>query len=246
MRNQPIEPAGLPDEAAGNRRIPGPFVPPQASDASREIVVPAKGSLRGALVTRGSSPKIIRYESNLEKRVLLVLLARRDIVDVREQIEPIAYKDEFGAKRRHWFDFLALRSDGLRVLIPVKTEDWARRHDLEGLCARIARYVPRSLADVIVPMTERDAPRDLVRDAELFHCVRDDDRPDHDRIVFEIASSLIGTTTVACLVEASGLGGEGFRAIARLIQAGTLRVVSRGSIDYASRVSFVDDEGRVS
>lgn len=228
------------------RPVPPPFVPPRASDASREIVVPDKGSLRGALVTRGSNSKIIRYESNLEKRVLLVLLARRDIVDVREQIEPIPYEDEYGAKRKHWFDFLALRSDGLRVLIPVKTEDWARRHDLDGLCARIARYVPRSIADVVVPMTERDAPRDLVRDAELFHCVRDDDRPDHDKVVFEIASTLIGTTTVACLVEASGLGGDGFRAVARLIHAGALRVLSRGCIGYASRVSFVANEGRVS
>lgn len=228
------------------RPVTPSFVPPRASDAFRHIAVPDRGSLRGALVTRGPDPKIISYESNLEKRVLLVLLARRDIVDVREQIEPISYEDEQGAKRKHYFDFLALRDDGQRALIAVKTEDWARKHDLLGLCTRIARYVPSTLADVVVPMTERDAPRDLVRDAELFHCVRDDDRPDHDLIVSGIASTIRGTTTVSCLVAASGLGGDGFRAVARLIQAGTLRVLTRGSIGYATRVSFVANEGGVS
>lgn len=228
------------------RPVPPPFVPPLASDATRKIVVPDRGSLRGALVTRGPSPKIISYESNVEKRVLLVLLARPDIVEVREQIAPIPYVDGNGERRKHSFDFWTRRADGLTALIAVKTSDWARRHDLRALCECIARHVPRSIADVVVPMTELDAPRERVRDATLFHCVRDDDRPDDDRAVRAIASSIRGTTTVACIVAASGLDGNGFRAVARLIQAGTLRVQSQGSIDYATRVSFVANEGRVS
>lgn len=206
-------------------------------------MVPRKGSLRGALVTRGTAPRVIAYESNLERKVLLVLLARPDVAEVREQIAPVAYQDEAGAWRSHRFDFLVHGRDGRRVLVAVKPRDLAERHDLAVLLARIAGFVPRSLADTVRLMTEDDVPRDRVYNAKLFHCVRDDGLPEHDGHVERIARTLVGATTVSCLVAASGLDGEGFRAIVRLIDRGTLRVVGHGRIGYGTTVTLASGTG---
>ena len=220
-----------------------PFTPPLGSTASRRIVVPKKGSLRGALVTRGEHRRVITFESELERKVLLVLLARRDVVEVREQIAPVTYRDADGVEREHRFDFLVRRRDGRRILVAVKPLEIAVKHDLDGLIRLIARHVPRSLADSAIWMSERDVPRNAVFNATLLHSVRAGGSPEHDKVVEGIASTLAGITTVACLVAASGLAGDGFRAVVRLIDRGVLRMVGTGRIDYGTRIERIVDRG---
>lgn len=220
-----------------------PFTPPLGSSATRRIVVPEKGSLRGALVTRGEHRRVITFESELERKVLLVLLARPDVVEIREQVAPVTYRDAEGVEREHRFDFLVRRRDGRRVLVAVKPMELALKYDLDGLIRRIARHVPRSLADSAIWMSERDVPRHAVFNATLLHCVRADGSPAYDRVVEGIASTLAGTTTVASLVAASGLAGEGFRAVVRLIDRGMLRMVGTGRIDYGTKIERIADRG---
>ncbi|POR42180.1 hypothetical protein CRT23_15005 [Methylobacterium sp. V23] len=224
----------------GGRSMPPPFVPPLISDASRRIIVPQKGSLRGALVTRDGKPRIINYESNAERRVLLVLLARPDVVDVREQVEPVRFVDADGKARGHTFDFKVLRRNGQTTLIAVKQSQWVERHpEFQETLACIAAQVPRSIADRVVLMTELDASRDAVHNAKLIHSVRADGTESHVDALRKITASLIGTTTVGSLVAASGLFGLGFRAVVRLIDDGTLRVVGTTRIDYGTKVTLV-------
>ncbi|MCJ2082488.1 hypothetical protein [Methylobacterium sp. J-090] len=227
---------------AGGRSMPPPFIPPRISDASRRIVVPRKGSLRGALVTRGEVPRIVTYESDIERRVLLVLLARPDVVEVTEQVEPVRFLDEDGLPRKHYFDFKAVRRNGDRGLIAVKKLEWIERHpEFEDQLRLIAAQVPRSVADRVILMTDADASRSAVHDAKLIHSVRADGATDYDASVRDIVSTLIGTTTVGCLVAASGLEGRGFRAVVRLIDDGTLRVVDHSRIGYETRVALVSN-----
>ncbi|MCJ2120007.1 Tn7 transposase TnsA N-terminal domain-containing protein [Methylobacterium sp. J-001] len=230
--------------AEGGRALPPPFTPPEGSTAARRIVVPDKGSLRGALVTRSERPRVITYESNVERRVLLVLLARPDVVELREQVEPVSYADADGIPRKHTFDFLVTRSDGTRILVAVKHSGWVLRHpEFEPELALIARKVPKRMADRVVMMTDREASRDQVHDAALIHSARADRRPEDDRVVNALAISLVGTTTVGALVAASGLEGRGFRAIVRLIAKGVLRRPHGGRIAYGTEVSSVTQQG---
>jgi hypothetical protein len=242
--DESISPVGTAGRDGSGRALPPPFTPPEGSTAARRIVVPDKGSLRGALVTRDQVPRVITYESNVERRVLLVLLARPDVVEVREQVEPVSYTDADGIPRKHWFDFLVRRSDGTRILVAVKHSGWCLRHpEFEPELALIARQAPKGLADRVVMMTDREATRDQVHDAALIHSVRADRRPEDDRALHVLAASLIGTTTIGALVAASGLEGRGFRAVVRLIAQGVLRRPHSGRIAYGTEVSFVTQQG---
>ncbi|WP_092043601.1 hypothetical protein [Methylobacterium pseudosasicola] len=199
--------------------------------------------MRGALVTRGEHRRVIVFESELEHKVLLVLLARPDVVEVREQVAPVTYRDADGVERQHRFDFLVRRRDGQRILVAVKPWEIALAHDLDDLVRRIARHVPRALADRATWMSERDVPRDAVFNASLIHCVRADGIPEHDKVVEDIASTLVGTTTVACLVAASGLAGDGFRAVVRLVDRGLLRIIGNGRLDYGTKIERTTGPG---
>lgn len=236
--------AGITGTDGSGRALPPPFTPPLRSSAARRIVVPQKGSLRGALVTRDDKPRIVSYESNIERRVLLVLLARPDVIEVREQVEAVDYVDEDGVERKHWFDFLVTRRDGGKILVAVKDSKWVGRHpEFERNLPLIAARVPRTLADHVVLMTELDATRDRVHDARLIHSARADRRPEQDRSVRELVDSLVGTTTIGNLVAASKLEGRGFRAVVRLIAQGVLRTVGFGRIRYKTQVVLASHEG---
>ncbi|WP_419951621.1 hypothetical protein [Methylobacterium sp.] len=99
--------------------------------------------------------------------------------------------------------------------------------------------MPAEFADRVILVTENDLHRDLVHDAELIHEVRGDDAPEDDRIVTGLVGHLNGMTTVGSLVAASGLAGRAFRAAVRLIADGSLRIVGRRRIGYATQVERV-------
>ena len=73
----------------------------------------SKGSTQGILVTTGKDPRQIFWESLGELAFLLFVLARLDIVDVREQQEA-SYYDDAGVMHRHYFDFVITTRDGIR------------------------------------------------------------------------------------------------------------------------------------
>ncbi|WP_419951618.1 hypothetical protein [Methylobacterium sp.] len=78
----------------------GPWIPPCPSTASRSFD-PNRISLRGRLVCHGPAPRVITYESQLERKTALVLLARPDVVSVHDQPKPVTYTDVLGNESRH-------------------------------------------------------------------------------------------------------------------------------------------------
>ncbi|WP_218586328.1 hypothetical protein, partial [Pseudomonas sp. Fl4BN1] len=79
--------AGAPGANAHGCHSYVPWIPPRPSEASREFI-PNRGSLRGRLVCHGPVPRVITYESQLERKTALVLLARPDVEHVFDQPKP--------------------------------------------------------------------------------------------------------------------------------------------------------------
>ncbi len=215
---------------------PPPYQPPEASIASRGISLHSKGNVRGTTLTNGPIRRRVAFESGLELKAIEVFLARPDVVDIEEQVGPIAFVDGLGRRCERVFDLRVTLTDGSRILVSVKPEDKALGIDLDGENRTIAAQIDPAIADRIVRVSERHLPREVVRDAQLVRMVRRDRRPDVDRVLAGIVASLQGETTVGELVRSSGLKGAAFRGVVRLVGCGTLRIVGPRGIDYATRV----------
>lgn len=214
---------------------PPPFRGTLPSRADRDPGLRSRGSHLGSLVA-GALPTRIVYESLLEWRVAVALLAQRGVRGLREQVT-IPYVDGEGSKTRYTFDFL-VSMDGCRLFVAVKYHDKAKRSDLRGLMRLIAPQIPASLADGIVILTERHLPDAMVRDAELIHAVRREAPGADDEAVMAAAGAIIGSVTIADLMAAAGRAGQGFRAIVRRIADGDLVLASPGPISHSALVAL--------
>ena len=154
---------------------------------------------------------------------------------MQEQPRPIAFVDEDERVTSHRFDFLSRFTDGRRIAFEVKPAEKAERHRWKERLTLIAAQSD-GLADGYGLLTERELTPTLVANATLILAVRRDPRPDHDAIVRAIVRRALGQMRIADIVAASGLGGDGFRAVARLIDAGELSLVDRVRIDYPAWV----------
>jgi predicted Zn-dependent protease len=183
-------------------------------------------------------PTEILCESGLEKKSIYVLLTDPNVVDVWEQPPAVAYIDLDGVRREHTFDMLVTLRNGTKYAIAVKPAEIAKKHDLKAKLTHIAAQVPRNFADFVDFFTEeKGLTRDAVHDALLIHSVRRNASRDADETLKAIVATLSGTVSVRMLVAASGLEGQGFRAVVRLIDEGTLRIVGRRRIGYDTIVA---------
>lgn len=234
--------AGAHDTA---RPTASPWTEPSPSIAHRRIGIKSpKGALRGQTLTNGPATRRVMVESNVELKAAHVLLARHDVVHLREQAEPVSFVDGEGKHRRHYFDFVVTLDTGEKVAVAVRPHERALRHDLDGTLRDIAAQMAPTVADRVVHMSERHLPRDVVEDARLLRAVRRDNRPEDDEAVAAIVATLNGVVTVGGLVHASGLHGRGFRAVVRLIGDGVLGIVGARGITYATRVARASQGGR--
>jgi len=209
--------------------------PPAPSKATRQLSRRSKGSSR-AIVVGGKPARAIQCESNLERKCLLMLFARLDVADVVEQPPAVIYYDDDGRMRRHVFDFFVTMTDDTTVAVEVKPLAKAEKYHWRERLRRIADQA-EGFADRYVLITEENLPPEATYNAALIHSVRRDDKPEHDQHIRRIAADLHGQVTIADLVARSGLAGDGFRAIARLVGAGELIAAGRGRIDYPTFVS---------
>lgn len=212
---------------------------PEPSRASRKIARASRGHFNGHVVAGDGPGRIIRTESHLELVVLLVLLARPEIVDVVEQLPPISYIDMNGVRSEHVFDFLATCIDGARIAIAVKPWQHARRSDFVTRLKCIARDMPMGFADRIQLITDRHLDPTDVHNAWLLHGARHVDA-EADEAAARAIESIVEAMRLEDLVDLVGLAGRGLRALLRLIRHGRLRLVSRERITPKSFVAKVE------
>lgn len=166
------------------------------------------------------------FESSLEKKVQLLSFSRSGTKEVREQ-QLVDYIDFDGRLARHWFDLLLQTTSGETIAIAIKPYEIAAKSDFRTLLELIASQTPKSFADRVVLVTERNFTRDLVYNAELIHSVRLDQEPDSDGVVRGHLGELQSPLKIGELTKRCGIGGSAFRSIVRLIAAGDIHLPDR-------------------
>ena len=204
------------------------WVPPFPSRSTLRAPRASRGAGRVDMV--GPDRKVRGCHSHTEARVFTGVLARPDVYDLREQPPAITYIDERGRSRRHTFDATVTFHDGFRVAVLVKPEALAKRQRTDRLVAVIASQLSANVADGVLLMTEKDVGPDALHDAKLLNVARLHPCPAHDKALRAHLEQEIGDATIADLCCASALGGDGFRAVARLLADGTLVKLTPGRI----------------
>ena len=116
----------------------------------------SRGSSRGAIV--GADNQLRVYESYLEARAMLVLMARHDVEQIVEQ-QRITFRDDRGVTRWHVFDFVVTTTNGERIAVAVKPSKVADKKHLAAKLIDIAGRISQSFAHRVVLMTERSMDR---------------------------------------------------------------------------------------
>ena len=178
--------------------------------------------------------KRIHFESRLEQKVIFLLLARPDVVDVVEQQRIMLPKA--GGTTPHTLDLLAFLQDGTRVGILVKPRRYAIRDEVKAQVAALRAHAVPALADRFIVITDADFTAVQVRNAELLHLARISPDEGADAAVGRFAGDLFGDIRIDRLVAATLLQERGFRAVVRAMGTGILKPVTQGLVDLHALV----------
>jgi hypothetical protein len=225
---QGVEPMQDCDEPSGDLWIDVGISLPSSSRAERKVAVKSKGHFCGHLVVGDCEEQVIAVESHLEMNCALILSARPDVIEFREQVG-FPWVDKAGANRVHYFDFLVTLRDGTTIAIFVKPLEYSLKEKFVSDSGQIAPQVTSAFADRVVLMTEYDINPIELYNAELMHSVRLSD-PDVDRAAMALVKDIQGSVSVADLVKEIAVPGQGFRAVVRLIRKNILELVAHERI----------------
>lgn len=215
------------------------FKKPLPSRATRNISPRSRASLRGALVAKlpcENRSRKIQFESNLEKNVLYLLLARNDVHDIWDQPTAVQYQSESGKTRRHVFDYLVTFKDGSRAAIAVKPAERVVQRNFRRELELIKASLPSSFANKVVLITERSFTKHDVHNAKKLHEFRKVEDSDADAAVANCLSRLTTETTLGELVSSTNLYGRAYRAVFRAIYSGKAKALDKGNIQHSTRI----------
>ncbi|TGU93231.1 hypothetical protein EN794_032775 [Mesorhizobium sp. M00.F.Ca.ET.151.01.1.1] len=210
------------------------FTPPRGSIASHFPQTRSTISMRGALVAHG---RAIVFESDLERKHALVLLASGQTADLIEQPKSLKFIDFEGREFSHTFDFAWILKDGRRAFVYSKPEERVAGRKLDALVEHMRGQVPQHVADGIVLMTERDITPTAVFNAELLHAARRSGNPVVEKLVLGHCSAEARPVPIGTLVTLFGGGRVSFRPIIRLVAEGLLCAMGPGRLDYDTLVT---------
>lgn len=216
-----------------------PYEPPLRSRATRNFAARSKSSVRGFLFAQlpaQDRPRQIIYESNLERRVLLTYLARRDLVDIWDQPPAIAFFDSVGKSSEHTPDFLATLKTGMRLAIAVKPLAAVERLRFRDELAHVRTAMSPAYADELLLVTDADLNDAEVRNAELLHIARMTVDDVARQVIGGILAGLPSARTFTSILAESGLGDRGWAALVCAIQAGEATIVWGRRIDDRTMV----------
>ncbi|WP_292516637.1 hypothetical protein [Mesorhizobium sp.] len=188
-------------------------------------------SYRGTVVDHARNREFV-YESKLERGFIYISLASSLVEDYLDQPPPVEYSDENGRLAMHTFDAFVDLVDGTRAAVDVKPKSKVVKSGVLQVQRLIEQQHGKSVADVYLVRTEDHIHPDDEADAKLLLRARRLLCEKADAVVAGLAVGLHGWCRLRDLVAASGIGGDAFNAIVRLIGIGGLEVWDDARISY--------------
>jgi hypothetical protein len=174
--------------------------------------------------------RVVGAESHFEFNFGLCLATHPDTSDLQEQVR-FEWRDTDGDLHDHFFDFVVTCTDGARIAYTVKPLVWNRGTFADNI-PHIAQQARASgqFSDVRL-LSDADLDQVSLFNAKLLHACRAV-VPDHDATSMIVVRNMDGMATMRTLVEQTGLKGDGFRAMVRLIRSRHLRLRNHEHISY--------------
>lgn len=207
----------------------GTFILPQQPLAVRRITMGVQKHFTGSIVFGDDEGQVMEFESHTEKQVALVMLARRNVVSLENQIL-FPWVNQDGKAATHFFDFRVSLRDGSRVALIVKNSRKAAKADFVAEMHCLARQVTSNFADRVSLITEKHLDPIELHNAELIHSVRLAD-PEPDAAVRAVVANINGAVEIRDLVAAAGVSGRGFLAVVRMIGRHELELITHERIE---------------
>lgn len=202
------------------------YMPTKRSDASRRPALRTKASTRGSIVNDAASQEIV-VESQLERRLGMILLAQRDVVSIEDQPKAVEYVDENGEVRLHTLDFRAGYISRKRIAFAVKA---AGQVKTSGICDVLSRVRKRSLqgfADEIVLLTENQITIGRAWNAQRVIRALKGKNDHHCEELRVFAAQFRGAVSVSDLISGFDIPAHGFNAMFCLIHEGFLTLINK-------------------
>lgn len=213
----------------------GNIVLPRPPQNARKVAKGRRNHFTGQTNVGADEESGMDIESYTELQVLLALLARPGTVHVENQVE-FSFTAPDGGTNRHFFDFRATKADGSRTAIMVKAAYRFGQAKMREELSYIASKVPKSFADRVEVVTEKNLLPSEIYNSEMMHQMRRP-VPDADAAARQAIRNIRGHVLIRDLVEVIGYGGDGFQALVRLIRSHELKLTRRERISYETYVT---------
>ena len=221
-----------------NLRDPDPcleFTPyPLPSLTSRIIGLHSAISVHGYTFIDGRQ---VWYESILERCCALLGRLRPDVTQVAEQPPAVTYIDDDGVEQRHTFDFRFTVERAGRILTAVKPSALVEKTGIDRIVELTAEQISPSVADFVDLFTEEKLSEVDLFNAETVNLATRDPWPEDDAVLAKTLPKLKGEITIGDLVDKSGLGGFGYDAVVRAVDARVLRLVEYQKLEFDAVVA---------
>ena len=202
------------------------YRPPAKTTAGLMFPARSKQTVRGftlAKLPAENEWRQIISASQGERETCLLALADPQLWNLHDQPTPVGFTDVDGRQRTHRFDYLAEYRDGTRIGLAVKPHERAEKLNFRQTLQAIRRDLPKSFADAVCLVTERNRHPKEVQNAQLLNFFRRSVDPEADALVTERVAGLSEELSIADLIKPLDLGARGFRAAFRAIYTDLLR-----------------------
>ncbi|EIE53052.1 hypothetical protein C357_00319 [Citreicella sp. 357] len=214
--------------------LPGGIRLPEVSAGDRRTQVASKAHFTGHITFGEGQGRGVGLESNLEKKVALILRYAPTTVDLVEQ-QAFEWYDADGECHIHYVDLVRRLRDGRRIGYAVRPiHRVSARYEDE-----LARIKHQSLSEGVFDdfrlFTERDVCPVALHNATHLHSVRIAE-PNADKAAAEVINMMSGVETIGALRDRIGMEGTGLRAVVRHIGSGHLQLLRQEKISETSQV----------
>ena len=166
----------------------------------------------------------------------LTMIYAPGVIDVEEQIKSIDYLGADGEVHKRTFDFRVTTVHGSRYAIDVKNRAVAETARYRDDVTRAAAAAIPGTADKVFIVSKRNFNPEELHLAKLFHVSRFP-QPEIDRVLEAFIEGFSGHAAMRDMLNAAGIGDNGFHAVMRLIHKGILTVAGSKRITLSSVVA---------